>query len=291
MNQPLRARVPTDVPTEIPVAASPCVATRPRGKRSVVPVSLSACLAGLLAVPLAGAPAHAQSNDYETCLAIAQDDPERGREHAAQWEALGGGSEAKHCAAIALIGLGLESSAAAILTELGTEAPDLNADDRSGSLLLAGDLWLRVDRPELAHASYKRVIDLRGADPSRFRLARIGMARAAAELGDWDETVQNLDRLLEQQPDDVEALTLRAAAHRAEERYERALRDAVAATEAAPDAALAWFERGAAERSLGRLTAARESWIQASLLDFSGPVGEMAQINLQRLEVGDFDDD
>lgn len=225
----------------------------------------------------------APSEAYEMCVSLASKNPESAREKAARWEAIGGGSEARHCGAIALIGLGAEQQAAEVLTRLGAEARDLEADDRAAALELAAELWLRLDKPQLARESYQRVIELRGGDQERWRAAVLGRARAAEAMDDIDAVFDDLQTVIEAIPEDAEALSLRAALYRRQGLYDRALKDAEAAVAAADGMALAWFEKGAAERSLGRLDAARDSWIQASLLDFEGPVGEMAQLNLQRM--------
>src|SRR5688572_26720358 len=45
------------------------------------------------------------SHTYEVCLMTAKNEPEKGFEMAGKWQTLGGGPPAKHCEAIALIGM------------------------------------------------------------------------------------------------------------------------------------------------------------------------------------------
>ncbi|MGD1870028.1 MAG: hypothetical protein ACFB0F_11080 [Neomegalonema sp.] len=223
--------------------------------------------------------AHAQSAQYEDCVALAATDANAAREKAAQWEAIGGGPEARHCGAIALIGLGAERDAAKILTELGVEANSMALPDRSAALSLAGDLWLRNNQEEIAREAYLRASQLAPND----RAPLIGAAKAAAAIEDWNASRDSLTRALELNPADAEALTLRAAAHRRMGEVSMALDDAVKATRLAPEAAIAWFERGAAERAMGSKAAAQEAWLRAAILDPDGPAGELARLNLQRL--------
>lgn len=224
---------------------------------------------------------------YGACLDRAQRDPAGAREAAAQWEALGGGSRARHCAAIALIGLGAEGRAAMLLTEIGSEAADLGVEDRLSALDLAGSLWFRLGRPDAARQVYRAGVQLDGAA----REPRIGLARAAAAQEDWLEAIDALAPVIAAAAAsggaDPEALTLRAAAFRAGGDPQAALVDARTAVQAAPNAPLAWFEKGAAERALGQPDAARESWISASILDPDGAAGDLARLNLQRLELGE----
>ncbi|MEO1330916.1 MAG: tetratricopeptide repeat protein, partial [Pseudomonadota bacterium] len=152
----------------------------------------------------AAVPAAAQSERYRECLEQARDQPARAREAAAQWRALGGGAEAKHCAAIALIGMGAERHAAILLTEVGTESGALSAADRAGALLLAGDLWLRLERIDLAEQSYDRALTLSPSDPE----AMIGLAKAKARPGDYAAAEALLTRALDVRPLDPQALIL-----------------------------------------------------------------------------------
>ncbi|MEL6978488.1 MAG: tetratricopeptide repeat protein [Pseudomonadota bacterium] len=230
------------------------------------------------------AAADAGQSRYERCLERARSDPDRAREEAAQWRAAGGGALARHCGAVALIGQGAEWEAARILTELGsTPGSALSADARASMLRLAGDLWLRLDQPDLAAQCFDAALGLRPGD----RDGLVGAGRAAAALGDMSAAERRLTEALIAAPEDAEARTLRAAARRLQGRYGEALEDATRATTGAPQAALAWFERGAAERALGRDDAARESWIRASSLDLEGPAGDEARFGLQRLDAAE----
>lgn len=225
------------------------------------------------------ATASAADKEYEDCLAQTQTAPEAARERAAQWENTGGGSKAKHCAAIALIAMGAERRAAILLTEIGGEGVDLSEQDRAGALKLAGEIWLRVDQPKMAMKTFERAHKL--ATPTLE--TRIGLARAYAEQEEWKKALAELDAALTLDPLDVEAMVLRAATYRSLDDPEAAMLDAARATDLAPGSPLAWFERGAASRAKGEKDAAEKSWLNASMLDPTGPVGDMARFNLQKM--------
>ncbi len=237
-----------------------------------------------IAAIAAAGPAPAQSQRYVDCLERARDNPTKAREEAAQWQALGGGAEAKHCGAIALIGLGAEGRAAMLLTEVGSEKnSSLTAPDRAAALMLAGDLWLRLERPGLAGQSYERAELLSPGDAE----AMTGRAKAAAAAEDYAAAEGHLTRTLGVRPNHVEALILRAAARRKLDRPEAALADLERALALERGAPIAWFEKGAAEKALGRDADARESWLIAAQLDPVGAVGDLARDGLQRMLLGD----
>lgn len=238
---------------------------------------LAAAAALLAFTPPPGA--LAQTEDYAACLQSAEVDPAATRDRASRWARLGGGAPARHCAAIALIGLGADEMAARELTELGSAPGALPAADRASALILAGDLWMAVGAPEAARKAFRGAESLTPEDPR----ALIGVARVEAALQNLPGAVRLLGEALSLTPDNPEALTLRAAAQRRLGRPEAALTDARRATDLAPRAALAWFERGAAEFAAAAYAEAKDSWLRASALDPEGVAGEMARTNLQRL--------
>jgi len=75
--------------------------------------------------------------NYQLCLSTARTYPEQGFELAGRWEGLGGGEAAKHCAAVALIGLHQYPEAAQRLMALALSSKQ-SADIRAGMLAQAG---------------------------------------------------------------------------------------------------------------------------------------------------------
>lgn len=249
-------------------------------------VAARIALSALAALAILGAPerAAAQNETYEACLEEARDDPARARETAAKWEAIGGGAQAKHCGAIALIGLGAEARAAELLTDVGSgPGGELGALDRAAALLLAGDIWLRLGQPELAAKTYEGAATL---DPQSAE-AMIGQARAAAGRTDFEAAEIYLNRALRLRPNDPRALILRAAARRKLGNSEQALADAASALKINRGAPIGWFEKGMAEKALGQTEAAQESFLIASQLDPVGAVGDLAREQVQRMILGE----
>ena len=69
----------------------------------------------LLLAALAVTPARAaeidHAEEYAACMALVEEDAEEAFETALAWESMGGGNAARHCAAVALIGLDARSGA------------------------------------------------------------------------------------------------------------------------------------------------------------------------------------
>ena len=88
---------------------------------------------------------------YEACLALIEKAPKEAFEDAIQWRDEGGGGAAEHCAASALVALGLFEDAAARLESLAQrikEGPAFKAQ----ILGQAGQAWLLADNAARAEA-------------------------------------------------------------------------------------------------------------------------------------------
>lgn len=250
-----------------------------------MPLRLAAAAA--LWVAVLSAPASAQSGSPDTlegCRAAVAQDPTRGRELAAQWEALGGGPAAQLCAAEALAFLGANVAAAERFMQAGVAGGDLSDTERLNALRLAGDLWLDAGAGDLAQRSFEAALVVTPAA----RAPRIGLARLAAARGDYETAALQLTTVITGPGGarDPDALALRAAAYRALGRFDAARSDAQTAVDAAPEKALGWFELGAAAEAQGDVEAAREAWIAAVLAEPDSPAAALAENALQRAALG-----
>ena len=132
----------------------------------------------------------------------------------------------------------------ALLQNLATEQPrDPEVQYRYGLALV------RTGKPSLAIWSLRRAM----ADPKWIEPASRELASSAVATGNPDAAIEAMDRLLEQKPDDVEALVLRARAKVSTRRdYEGALADAERAIAHDPDHSDALVMRAVALLLLGR---------------------------------------
>lgn len=222
-------------------------------------------------------------DDYDTCVAMIADDPNRAEREAGEWARYGGGgAAARHCYALALIEIGAPVRAADELIATASEEADLPEQARADILVQAGELLVETDYPATAEIVAGQALQLVPQDAGALGL------RAAVRLanGSPRSALSDLNKALEKKGKDVRLLLRRASAHRRLGNPIPARDDASFATELAPERADAWLERGRIEVKLGDKPSARVSLLKAIELDRDGKVGTAAQLALQRMEAG-----
>ncbi|HLN24958.1 MAG TPA: hypothetical protein VK558_13365, partial [Patescibacteria group bacterium] len=100
-----------------------------------------------------------QAVQYKHCVALARVKPEEGWEESLAWASLAGGDPARHCGAIALIGLKQYEEAATRLEELARDSHGA-ARLRAGMLAQAGQAWLLAKNTERAYAAQTAALGL-----------------------------------------------------------------------------------------------------------------------------------
>lgn len=207
-----------DIKTAHPARPGPAMQERSGGRPAgwLAPgASRCAAAAGAAAVMLMGAApaALAWSREeilrHDACAAKAETRPEEAYEDGLVWQNEGGASAARHCVALALIGLGRTVDAAEKLDVLAASRDIPDAATRSMMYAQAGNIWLLERNAARAVASLDAAIaaDPAGADNY------IDRARAHALAGAWQRAATDLTEALGKRPRDSLALRLRAAAH------------------------------------------------------------------------------
>jgi len=237
-------------------------------------------LLALLSGPLAAAEAP-DARRYADCLDLARQRPADGWEAALAWQSLGGGEAARHCGAVALIGLEQYGEAA---TRLEALAGSSHAEPRlrAGMLAQAAQGWLLEGRLERAVAAQTVALGLTPDDPDLL----VDRAMALAEAANYGEARSDLDRALAIAPDRPDALTLRASAHRYLDDAAAARRDVDRALALDPRFADAYVERGILRRLDGDVAGARRDWLAA--LGVAAPesaAAESARRNIEKIDV------
>lgn len=254
-----------------------------RSIKSALPLFILA--AAIIGLPPAGRAAEeeekADSRSYAECLAMVNKDAEEAYETAIAWRDAGGGEPAKHCAAIALLGLGQYGDAAERLETLAKELQNSQPELSAETLSQAAQAWMLADKPGRAVDVVTAALKLDPGNPDL--LVDRSVARALA--GEYWESVDDLNQALEQRPDDAEALMFRASAYRYLESLELARQDIDRAVELRPKSQDALLERGIIRRLEGDDDGARADWLKVLQLAPDSPAADNARLNLEKLDV------
>lgn len=223
------------------------------------------------------------SQTYEICLMTAKNEPEKGFEMAGKWLTLGGGGPAKHCEAIALIGMKEYSEAATRLEALAGQNEEESV--RAGVLSQAGQAWLLEG--DLTKALSAQTAAL-GAMPVKNRQhAYILVDRAAtyADAGKYADAVLDLDASLAIDPKNPDALAFRASARRHLNEVDVALVDAENSIALDPHNIIGLLERGIIYKLKQRNNDARQDWLRIIQIAPDSEAGKAAQTNIERMDV------
>lgn len=232
---------------------------------------------GVVTLPPASAEADAET--YAQCMKLARSDPHAALTLADAWRRGGGAHPADHCAAVALIALGKYKEGATRLQALAKAMAKAPAGLRAGVLDQAGQAWLLSGDPGRAYAAAGQAVALAPGDPEIL----IDRAEAAAAAGHLDRALDDLDRVLQKDPNRVDALIYRAAAYRALDRLDPARSDIEKALAEAPHSPAALLERGNLRRLAGDRDGARRDWEEVGKVAPGSPEDMAARANLEKL--------
>lgn len=168
-----------------------------------------AMIATLTHAPVAQAWSREEILRHEACASKAESKPEEAYEDGLIWQNEGGASAARHCVALALIGLNRYVDAAEKLDTLAAAKDIPDAETRAQMYAQAGNLWLLERNFVKAVSSLDAAI---AADPSSADIY-IDRARAYALNAEWPKAAADLTTALGKRANDPLALRLRAAAH------------------------------------------------------------------------------
>jgi len=217
---------------------------------------------------------------YHQCLALAETLPKEAFEDAIAWRDEAGGPPAEHCAATALINLGLYQDAAKRLEDLAQRMKG-RPGFKARIFGQAAQAWLLADNPNRAEAVATAALQLQPGDIEFY----IDRAQARAALGDYPKAVSDLDAALAINAGRPDALALRAAAKRFLKDMAGALADAEQALMVSPGHAEALLERGNLRRLKDDKAGARADWLEVLIVAPDSPAATAARANLERMDV------
>ncbi len=243
-------------------------------------------LALCLAVISGATPAGSQDapwdheQEYTTCMTQTRTMPDQALETARAWQAHGGGDAARHCGAVALIGLGRYDEAAVRLDALAADLDSADVALRVGVLAQSGQAWLLAADAERALAAQTTALALA---PDHVELL-VDRSVSLMTLTRYWEAVDDLNRALDLAPDRVDILIFRASAYRYLDSLDLARDDIDRALILEPDNPDGLLERGILKRLTGEPEAARADWQRVLSVAEGSPAADMARGNLARLD-------
>ncbi|HVI53245.1 MAG TPA: hypothetical protein VM661_18705 [Candidatus Sulfotelmatobacter sp.] len=220
------------------------------------------------------------AREYKHCIQLARQKPDDGWEEALAWTSLGGGEPARHCAAIALIGLKQYEEGATRLEALARDSHSA-ARLRAGMLAQAGQAWLLAKMPEKAYAAQSAALDLVPGAPDLL----VDRAQSLAEAKNYRDALADLDKAVQADPKRVDALVFRASAKRFLDDLAGAEADLEAAKKLDPLYQDAWLESGMIKRLKGDDAGARQDWLKLLEIAPNSVSADTARRNIEMLDV------
>lgn len=217
---------------------------------------------------------------YERCMTAAAEAPAATLFDAETWLAAGGGTAARHCAAVALAADGKFVDAAQRLEALADDMGDFNAQTRSQVLGQAGRAWLQARRASRAYAASTAALAL---TPNDVELL-IDRSEALAAAENYWESLDDLNRALEIDPSRVDALVFRASAYRLVEALDLSRDDLTRALALDPVNADALLELGIVRWLDGDAVGAEAAWQDVIDADPESAAAASALANMDRLK-------
>ncbi|MFP3943260.1 MAG: hypothetical protein ACLFWF_05175 [Alphaproteobacteria bacterium] len=224
------------------------------------------------------------SRYYRQCLKMVNADADRAYDEATLWRDQGGGAAAEHCAAMALARLGQLEEAARRLTRVAGAKAQVEAELRAEIFAQAGLLWLMAKKAEPAHEAFSQALTVAPADDPARAQYFFDRAQAAANLGRWRDTADDLTQTLALGKGRADAFILRARAHRALGDLVSARNDIEAALNMEPDSAEALLERGQVRLDRGDVKGARADWLRVKTSAGGAGLQEAARHKLAELD-------
>lgn len=222
-----------------------------------------------------------QAAQYRACLDLAETAPDESLEAAETWADLGGSDPARHCAAVSLMRLGHYEAAGEALEHLAGSLEANYAGLQIPILIQAAQAWLAAGQPDRAYAVQTTAL---AREPNNIDLL-IDRAFTAAEVGNYEAAITDLDRAHANAPNRADILIYRASARRFLNQPEAAMADVEAALKLDPRNPEGLLERGNLRRLNGDDSGAREDWLAVTRLAPETPAAADAQDNLAKLDL------
>ncbi|MBY0337801.1 MAG: tetratricopeptide repeat protein [Acetobacteraceae bacterium] len=226
-------------------------------------------------------PRIADGPDYDRCLALLRDDSEEALRFATAWDQTGGGEGARHCHALALIGMGEPDRAAERLERLAMGSRAGSAA-RAAVFGQAAQAWMMAGDANRAFAASTLALTFAPNDPDLL----VDRSVVLAHMSRYADALDDLERVLAVDPERAEAHVFRAAALRHLDRMELAWQAIERALTLQPDNAEGLLERGIIRQRRGDMVGARADWRRVMEVAPDSVAADLAEQNLSLAEFG-----
>ncbi len=237
------------------------------------------------------AAAQDESARYASCIQLTQSDPDTAFDRAIAWRDDGGGMPARHCAALALIGLRLYEEGAMRLEELATAPGNATAELRTQILAQASTAWLEAGKEERALLPLDRAVTLgeqAGIPMTTQIMVRLDRAALLIALQQDDKAYGDVQFVLTQPTlavrQRIEALYIRASIFHGRGDHQAVVNDTSAALDWGGTKAGLYLIRAEAYAGLGYPELARKDLLTFLTQEPNGPQSDTARLMLERLE-------
>jgi len=241
--------------------------SRRPARPSVAPIAIAVlglAIGGIAQVSPAASAARVTSDKasqafYATCMKLTRTNARRALSEALAFDATGAAFPARHCAATAMLRLGRSADAAVMLEGVAGELDGAATRQfRSRVYHQAAQAWLRAMDIARADGALGRSIALDGYNSA----ARLDRGLLRAQTNRMGDAIVDFDAVVANEPKNVTALVLRAAAYRKLKRLYRAEADLKRALSLQPKHPDALLERGIVRLARRDLPGARADWRQ-----------------------------
>ena len=171
-----------------------------------------------------------ETSRYQECVALVEEDIAAGRRAAQQWVSEGGGSDARHCLALADLNAGFPKLAAARLEEIAQRKDGGDDFVRARVLAQAAEAWLKAEEVDQAERAVLEALSL-VPDAAELQLTAAQVFAARAQ---WQNVINAVDAAEEAGIVSAETFVLRGRAYYSFGNYETAANDVVSALSIAP---------------------------------------------------------
>ena len=229
----------------------------------------------------ASAPTVDHATDYDACLALTETDPAGAYAAGLALLKTGGGIPARHCLAVAMVGLKDYESAATRFETLAREIDTARTDLRAQMLGQAGQAWLLAGRPVRATEVQGAAIALSPDDPAFY----VDRATSLITRQRYDAALVDLNAALSRAPGFADAYLYRASTRRYLDDLLGARADVERTLSLVPGLPAAILERGILRQFDGDLGGARRDWLRVIEAAPDSAEADAARARIEEMDV------